>query len=101
MEYKTLKEEALTFESSAKTKNITELPAVSTNIVLKEESFKNKEGKLVNYKYVEVSGEKYRVPRSVLSSLQVLLRHSPNMSSFKVVKTGEGMDTRYTVIPLG
>ncbi len=52
------------------------------------------------FKYIEIEGEKYKVPISVLMNLKVILEENPNLKKFKVKKTGEGMDTKYTVIPL-
>jgi len=97
---RTLKEEAQATQPPQKTKNITELSQVSTELLLKDESFKNNDDEQVNIKVVEVNGERYRVPQSVINSLKVILEDNPNLKTFKVKKTGEGMDTRYTVIPL-
>ncbi len=97
---KTLKDEALESESIAKSKNITELPQVSTALFVDQETFTNNEGKEVTVKVVRVGKERYRVPQSVLNSLKVILEDNPGLKTFKVKKTGEGMDTRYTVIPL-
>jgi hypothetical protein len=47
-----------------------------------------------------VNGEKYRVPQSVLNNLKAVLEDNPMLKTFKVKKTGEGMDTRYILIPL-
>ena len=97
---RTIKEEAISSESTAKSKNITELSQVSTFLVIEDETFTNNEGKEVNVKVVRVGKEKYRVPQSVLNSLKVILEDNPDLKTFKVKKSGEGMDTRYTVIPL-
>jgi len=97
---KTIKEEAIASEPTAKSKNITELPQVSTGLFVEEETFVNNENKDVTIKVVKVGKEKYRVPQSVLNSLKVILEDNPELKTFKVKKTGEGMDTRYTVIPL-
>lgn len=97
---KTLKDEALESESIAKSKNITELPQVSTALLVEQETFTNNENKEVTVKVVRVGKERYRVPQSVLNSLKVILEDNPGLKTFKVKKTGEGMDTRYTVIPL-
>lgn len=97
---RTLREEALQSEAPTKSKNITELPQVSTSLVIEEETFTNNENKEVTVKIVRVGKEKYRVPQSVINSLKVMLEDNPNLKTFKVRKTGEGMDTRYTVIPL-
>jgi hypothetical protein len=97
---RTIREEAQASEPPAKSKNITELSQVSTDLVVGEESFVNNEGKEVTVKVIKVGKEKYRVPQSVLNSLKVILEDNPNLKTFKVKKMGEGMDTRYTVIPL-
>jgi len=97
---KSIKDEAMEAEPTPKTKNIADLSQVSTDLVVMTESFKNKEGEDVTIKCVGIGGEKYRVPQSVLNSLKVILEDNPNLKTFKVRKTGEGMDTRYTVIPL-
>jgi len=91
----TIKEEAIGFESKSKIKNISDLPSVDTNLVVHSED--NVE---FPYKYVELNGERYRVPTSVLSSLKAILEENPALKKFKVKKTGEGMNTEYTVIPL-
>jgi hypothetical protein len=47
-----------------------------------------------------VNGEEYRVPDSVLKALKDNLEVNPKLGWFKVKKTGEGLKTNYTVIPL-
>lgn len=109
MQQKTLKDEANEYTPTAKTKNISELQSVSTNINVEDDSFEfeetGRDGKVymkkVKQKVIIVDGEKYRVPISVLASLKAILEDNPNLKIFKVKKTGEGKDgTRYTVIPL-
>jgi len=89
---------------SSSTKNISELKEVSVEMDLQDDKFEfTKEGniKIVEQKVIEVDGEKYRVPISVIQQLQVMIEDNPNLKKFKVKKTGEGKDnTRYTVIPL-
>ena len=99
-EQKTLKQEAQEYEVPSKTRNIVELAQVSTNSIIENDNFTNKEGEEVKQKVIIVDGEKYRVPVSVLTNLKVILEDNPNLKTFKVRKTGEGMDTKYTVIPL-
>lgn len=96
----TIKEEALASEPKAKTKNISELSNIPTDLNVKQETFKNNEGEDVTIKFVEINQERYRVPQSVLNSLNVILEDNPDLKTFKVRKSGEGMDTRYAVIPL-
>lgn len=100
MEQKTLKQEAIAYESKS-TGNIAELPKVSTDLQVEDREATNEEGKIYNYKVVVIEGQEYRVPASVLKSLKAILEDNPNLKSFKVKKTGQGMDTSYTVIPLG
>ena len=63
----TIKEEALGFEPKASIKNIADLSEVSTDIELKTEKGKNNEtGEEYTFKYINVNGEKYRVPSKVI-----------------------------------
>ena len=91
----TIKDEAKGYKPTAKLKNISELPSVEIDMVIMQE--KDAE---FPYKYIEINNEKYRVPESVLGSLKAILEENQNIKKFKVKKTGEGMETRYTVIPL-
>ena len=91
----TIKDEAQGFKSKAKVKNISELQAVETNLVV----FEDNEAEFP-YKFIEIDGNRYKMPLSVLSSLKAILEENPNLKKFKVKKQGEGMDTTYTVIPL-
>ena len=88
-------EEAQNYESKAKINNIAELNSVSTDLEIENEVEAE-----FPYKYIVVDGLKYRVPSSVLGSLKAILEENPKLAKFKVKKSGEGMDTRYTVIPL-
>jgi hypothetical protein len=99
MEQKTLKDSALTYEGKS-TKNIAELPKVSTALLLENREGINSEGKTFAYQVIVVDGQDYRVPVSILRSLKVVLEDNPNLKEFKVKKTGQGMDTDYTLIPL-
>lgn len=90
-----IKDTANSYEVKGKVKNISELPVVDANLVVFEELEAE-----FPYKYIEVNSERYKLPASVLGSLKAILEENPNLKSFKVKKTGEGMDTRYTVIPL-
>ncbi|HEY0090185.1 MAG TPA: hypothetical protein VGB37_15160 [Candidatus Lokiarchaeia archaeon] len=93
-----LKEAAKNYEGSMK--NIAELPKVSTELEIEDREGVNDEGKNFAYKVVIVEGQEYRVPDSVLKSLKSILEENPNLKSFKVKRTGTGMGTSYTVIPL-
>lgn len=95
----TLKDEAREYKPTETAKNIAELNSISTDLVVEDDSYEY-EGKEIKQKVIVVDGEKYRVPVSVLKSLKVILEESPGLKNFKVKKTGEGMKTDYTVIPL-
>jgi hypothetical protein len=99
MAQKTLKDEAKDYKPSKITKNISELQSISTDLVIEDDSFEF-DGKEIKQKIVEVAGETYRVPVSVIRDLKVILDDNPNLKTFKVKKTGQGMETRYTLIPL-
>jgi hypothetical protein len=96
---KTLKDTAKAYESHS-VGNIAELPKVSTELVVEDREGTNEEGKTFSYKVIIIEGQEYRVPASVLKSLKAILEDNPNLKEFKVRKTGTGMATEYTVIPL-
>ena len=91
-----VKDEAKDYEPKATVKNISELSSIDTDIAVFDENEAE-----FPYKYIEVNNERYKLPISVLANLKAILEENPNLKKFKVKKTGEGMDTRYTVIPLG
>lgn len=95
----TLGDEARQYEPP-KTNNITDLKVVSTSMSLEDRESKDNDGKVFRYKVVVVDGEEYRVPTSVIGNLKVILEKKPDLKEFSVSKIGNGMDTRYTVIPL-
>ena len=94
---------AKTYESKT-IKNIAELPEVPTDIEIEDDSFdfeKDGKTKTVKQKVIEVNGEKYRVPISVIQQLKVLVDDNPKLARFKVKKSGTTKeDTKYQVIPL-
>lgn len=95
----TLKDMANNF--NAKTlKNITELKTISTDLVVLEDKGKDQDGGEFSFYYIEVNGERYRVPNSVLAGLKGILDKKNSLKNFAVTKTGEGLKTRYQVIPL-
>jgi len=95
----TLKEAAENYEPS-KTKNISELEAVSVEQEIITETRKNNEGESYTISFVLVNGLEYRVPKSILEQLQEIQKEKPNLKTFKVTKKGEGMGTKYNVIQL-
>jgi len=94
-----IKQEAESYETP-QAKNIAELDKVSTELEVVEETFKEGEDDEFKLKIAKVDGIDYRVPVSVLKSLKEILKVKPNLKTFKVQRSGEGMKTAYTVIPL-
>lgn len=95
----TLKEEALEY-LPPQTHNIAELDKVSIDIEILDAEGKDTNGDVFKYKYVEVDGIKYRIPGSVIGGLKAMLEKIPDLKHFSVLKQGEGMNTRYQVIPI-
>jgi hypothetical protein len=81
-------------------KNIADLEAVSVFQEFLKETRVNQEGKEYVVMYILIDGEEYRVPPSVLEQLKGILEEKPDLKTFKVKKTGEGLNTKYTVIQL-
>ncbi len=81
-------------------KNITDLKEVQTDVEIIDETFKEGTEDEFKVKAVRVDGELYRVPVSVLKSLKAILEIKPDLKRIKVTKSGTGMSTEYTVIPL-
>jgi len=94
-----LKENAKEYEPQ-QTKNIAELEVVPVDSETLEREFKDKDGNGFKISVIVVDGEDYRVPVSVLKSLKAILEEKPEVKAIKVLKSGEGLKTEYTVIPL-
>ena len=98
-----LSEEAKAY-TPKQTYNIADLESVSVDMDVQDDEFQtqdeNGNEKTVKQKVIEVDGHKYRVPKTVLNQLKVLLEDNQNLKRFKVKKSGQGMNTDYTVIPL-
>jgi hypothetical protein len=94
----TMKEEAEAYEPP-QTKNIADLEVVPTDIEVYDKDYTDSEGKPFTLKVITVENEDYRVPVSVLKNLKVILVEKPNLKTFKVTKSGEGLKTNYTIIP--
>lgn len=94
-----LTDEAKAYESP-QTKNIAELERIPTSLQVEERTGTKKDGKSFTYNVVVLNGEDYRVPNSVLKALKAILEEKPDLKEFKVKKTGEGLNTEYTVVTL-
>lgn len=95
----TIKEQAEAYEPK-QTKNIADLDKVSVELEIIEQPYTDKKGKTFTINEIEINGEAYRVPDSVLKSLKAILEAKPDLKTFKVVKSGSGLSTEYTVVPL-
>jgi len=94
----TIKEEAMAFEPT-QVKNIAELKCVSVDLDVKTDHSKNKDGEEFTFKFIEVEGEKYRIPGIVLGSIKTIVEQRPDTKHVQVIRSGEGKATRYTVLP--
>ena len=94
-----LGEEAMAYEPP-QTKNIADLEVVRTDADIEEKEFTKDDGSTFKLKLITVNNQEYRVPISVLKALKSMLEEKPEMKTFKVKKTGEGLKTEYTLIPL-
>ena len=92
-------DEASNYESPT-TKNVADLELVSTKAEIEERGGKRKDGTEFKYKVIVVNNIDYRVPVSVLKSLKAMREEMPNLTFFKVKKSGEGLETEYTIIPI-
>lgn len=96
----TLKETAKEYIPK-QTKNISDLPEVSVDCeIYHDGTGTDKEGREFTYSYLLLNKEAYRVPSSVIKQLKDMLEEMPNLKKFKVKKSGEGLKTEYTFIPL-
>ena len=95
----TIKEASEQYEP-ATTKNISELAFVSVDLDIYEKTFKEGTDDEFTIKAVMINGEEYRIPNSVLKDLKEIMIKKPELKEFSVSKTGEGLKTSYTVVPL-
>lgn len=82
------------------TKNITELGRVPVDVEIRDETFTKEDGEDFTIKRISINNEEYKVPLTVLKQLKEILKEMPELKFFKVSKTGEGIKTTYTTIPL-
>jgi len=96
-------DEAKAYEPK-QTLNIADLDEVSVDIETQDDEydFEDEKGimKTIKQKVVIIDNKKYRVPNSVLNQLKILIEDNPNLKKFKVKKSGQGLNTDYTVIPI-
>ncbi len=95
----TLRESAMAYQPP-QTLNIADLEKFSVDIELKDGEGKTKEGEEFKYKFATIDGKDYRVAGTVIGGLKALLDKKPGIKVVSVIKQGEGMATRYQVIPM-
>ena len=95
----TLKGAAEAYEPK-KTKNIVELARVPVDVEIESKTFNEGSDDEFTIDVINVDGLEYRVPSSVLKNLKALVIEMPDLKAIKVTKSGEGLNTSYTVIPL-
>ena len=95
----TLKEAALAYEPP-QTLNIADLDKIPVDIELKDGEGKDSDGEVFKYKYAVVEGKNYRVAGSIIGGIKALLQKLPDLKYVSVIKQGQGMNTRYQVIPI-
>tara|TARA_Y100000310_G_scaffold159030_1_gene158457 strand:- start:4715 stop:5008 length:294 start_codon:yes stop_codon:yes gene_type:complete len=94
-----IKEFATAYEPQ-KMKLISDLDSVEATIEFQTEVRENREKEKYTINFIVVEGEEYRVPISVIEQLKVILSANPDLKTFKVSKIGEGLNSRYTAIPI-
>ena len=92
-----LKEDAKTFQPK-KTKNIADLPFISVDTeIYTDGKGTNMDGEEYTYSYLRIDGEEFYVPNAVRMQLKDILELRSDMKTFKVEKSGTGMQTKYKV----
>lgn len=94
-----IKDEALAYEPPI-TKNIADLDKVSINEEIVEREYTDSNQKPFKINVIVINDEDYRVPVSIVKALKDILQEKPDITSFKVVKSGTGLSTSYTLVPL-
>jgi len=95
----TIKEKAQAYEPKT-TPVISDVDVVPVDMPIYEDSGTDKKGKPFTYNTTVINEKEYRVPDSVLKDLKEILKEKPELKTFRVNKTGEGLSSKYTVIPL-
>tara|TARA_R100001530_G_scaffold132691_1_gene105338 strand:- start:540 stop:833 length:294 start_codon:yes stop_codon:yes gene_type:complete len=80
--------------------NIADLELVKTDTEIMSEERENREGEKYKVSFIVVEGKEYRTPATVIEQLKSILEAKPELKMFKVMKTGQGMGTKYQVIPM-
>ena len=93
-----LRDEAQAY-TPPQTENIATLEKIPVDLDLKDGVGKEGTPDEFRYKYIEHEGKRYRVAGTVIGGLKSVLKKYPNTRFVTVDKEGEGMNTRYHVMP--
>ena len=96
MKNKTIKECAKDYVPK-RTLNITDLNKVDLSTPIEDRVGTNKEGKEFSYQVIIINEQEYRVPVTVLEEIQKILKLKPEAKFVKVISTGSGLNTVYSV----
>ena len=94
----TIRESAINYEGH-ELLNIADLDKIPIDLELKEGIGKDKDGIEYKYKYTIIDNKRYRIAGTILGSLKTLLKAVPHIKHIQIIKEGEGLKTRYQVIP--
>ena len=89
-----LKDTALNHQAK---KELSDLPSISVDIEVKEDVFKNKEGKDIKYQFIEIDGYRYALQSKTLSAIKRIIAARPSTKNIKVEKATDG---ELFVVPL-
>ncbi len=90
----TLKDSAIAYKGK---KEITDLASIPVDIEFKSGTFKNAEGKDMNFNFIEIEGYKYTIKAKLMQQIQNLLNARPTTKNIKIQKASNG---ELFVIPL-
>ena len=93
-----LKDEAKQYEPKT-TLNIADVNKIPLSLELKDGSGETKGGKEFTYKYTIIDGKEYRVAGTIIGGIKAILQKMPNLQFVSVVRSGQGRDTKYQVVP--
>ena len=82
------------------TLNVADLDRFDINLELHDRVYNKSDGEEFTIQVVEVDGQDYRVPKSVLVQINNLRTNGKEFDFVNVIKSGTGMNTTYQVLPL-
>lgn len=99
----TLKDTATAYEPKT-TKNIADLDSFDISEPVDMKTGTGKDGVDFEYFVLTRDAQEYRIPNGVMGDLKNIIavneQHGKDVSTFAVTKTGEGMQSKYSVVTL-